>query len=409
MPISVLHMIDSIKSSAGGTSTAFVEIVESLRTQPDIRVRAVSAQPPPGDEISSAAVSRAQGGWTLGGDKGRLRPGSLTPVAIAALESEPTDIIHFHGIWGADVVALAAHAQSRGTAVIWHPHGMLVRQALAHSRTKKAIFKVVSGMPRVMNRSSALIWTSEGERTGSDLSMFGSASATITQAVIPLPVPIDLSPDQRVAFRAHGRASMGVGPQVPVVVFVGRMHPVKRVDLTIRAFAHARQQSGAKLILVGGGDAEYTAAMQALARELGVFDHITFAGWQSGQTKWTTLCSSDVLMINSEFENFCYALVEGLIAEVPAVMSDNLAMAAQVQAAGAGLSAPGTGAALGDALAKFLAMTPDQRHAMGRTGRDFVQANFGREVIGAKLADVYRRVMAGRSATRAAATASIGR
>lgn len=408
MPISVLHMIDSVKSSAGGTSTAFVEIVESLRAQPDIHARAVSALPPPGDEIPSAAASRAQGGWTLGGDKGRLFPGSLTSVAIAALESEPTDIIHFHGIWGSDVVALAARAQAQGTAVIWHPHGMLVREALTHSRAKKAIFKVVSGMPRVMSRSAALIWTSEGERSGSDLSIFGSAQDTIRQAVIPLPVPIDLSPDQRVAFRAHGRAAMGVGPEVPVVVFVGRMHPVKRVDLTIRAFAHARRQSGAKLVLVGGGDAEYTTAMQALAQELGVLKHITFAGWQSGQTKWTTLCTADVLMINSQFENFCYALVEGLIAEVPAVMSDNLAMAAQVQAAGAGLQAPGNGAALGEALARMLAMPVEQRHAMGRTGRAWVRANFGREVIGQQLAEVYRQVMAGRVFGRAATSAVAG-
>jgi len=404
MRLSVLHVIESVQTSSGGTSTAFVEIVESLRTQADIRVSAVTTTPPKGDEMASAAASQAQGGWTMTGPTGLLRPGPFAAQTQALIDQSSPEIVHLHGIWGSDIIAIAAHAQAKGIATIWHPHGMLVRQALAHSRTKKAIFKAVSGMPRVMNRSAAIIWTSEGERIGSDLSMFGSAQNTIAQAVIPLPVPIDLSPDQRIAFRAHGRASMGIGPDTPMIVFVGRMHPVKRVDLTIRAFAQARGQTGAKLVLVGGGDAAYTAAMQALAKELGVLDHITFAGWQSGQTKWTTLASADVLIINSEFENFCYALVEGLIAEVPAVMSDNLAMAAAVQEAGAGVQAPGTGPALGRALAGLLAMTPEQRHAMGRAGRGYVRANFGREVIGRQLADVYRKVLASRGLRPVAAS-----
>ena len=72
----------------------------------------------------------------------------------------------------------------------------------------------------------------------------------------------------RLAERLHG------GESGQYVLSVGRLEAVKRVDLAVRAMAHA---PGA-LTLVVAGTGTMRSALEALAAELGVADRVRFAG-----------------------------------------------------------------------------------------------------------------------------------
>ena len=385
--LTALHITESIPASAGGTSLAFVELIEALRTQPTVRPFACSQALPPSDPALTWITHHEPGLWHWTSPRGKFLPGGLARDARALIDQLRPGVVHLHGLWCPDVVAAALHAQSRGIPTCWHPHGMLVREALSRSAIKKAIFKRL-GLARALGNAAACIFATQGELDGSDHAMLGAATL---REVIPLPVKMEIGLEDRPALRAAGRARLNLPDAAPVTVFVGRLHPVKRVDLTLAAFAHARATvKGAHLLLVGDGEPEYTAMLRRHAAELGITPAVTFAGWQSGRHKWQCLCAADALIINSEFENFCYALVEALIAGTPVVMTNNLAMAPQAASAGAGVTAPADPVSLGDALARLL-LSADAP-AAGARGRSWVAANFSRGAVGEKLAALYATI-----------------
>ncbi len=401
----VVHVTESITASAGGTSTAFVELIEALRTQQaagTATVRAVAQHLPAGDAAAQWIAGHEPGLWLWTGPPGKLRPGALAARAIGLIERGEVDVIHLHGLWLIDLVAIARAARRRGVTVVWQPHGMLVRDALAHKRLKKLAFLTL-GLGRELARCAAAIFTSENERDTSNLALLGRATR---REIVPLPVPIVAREDQLPALAEAGRARwlsaeandpertlMG-GQHVPdfttpLLVFMGRLHPVKRIELTLRAFALIRQQlPAAKLLLIGSGEPPYAQSLHVLASELGVAPGLLWAGWLSGADKWRALAAGDALMINSEFENFGYAIVEALVAKTPAIMTDNLSLARAVQEIGAGVSTPATPEGL--AAGALAVLSRSDRREMGLRGRRWVEVNFSRQAVGTRLVDLYR-------------------
>ncbi|MFN0012049.1 MAG: glycosyltransferase [Phycisphaerales bacterium] len=388
----VLHITESIPASAGGTSTAFVEMVEALLTQgAACQVHAAIQPVPEGDEARSWIAHHPPGTWHVTGPRGGLLAAGMAASVRALVNSWNPSVVCVHGLWCTDTVAAALHAQAKGVPVVWHPHGMLVRAALRHSPLKKAVFKTL-WLARALRHAAAVVFTSENERETSDLAMLGEGTRRV---VLPLPVNIDTAEDDLAALRAEGRAALGLHESVPLVSFIGRLHPVKRVELSIAAFAAARACApDARLVLIGSGDDVYVATLRALAARLGVEGAVVFAGWKNGREKRAILAAADVMILNSEFENFGYAIVESLGLGTPVVCSENLSLAAEMVRAGAGRSAPGEPAALGAALAAVLAMPPHERRAAGVRGRRWVVESFSRQAVGARMVELYRALLA---------------
>jgi glycosyltransferase involved in cell wall biosynthesis len=409
----VVHVTESIAASAGGTSTAFVELVESLLTQPDrVSVRALTTHLPASDEAANWIAHHSAGTWAFAPGAGRFKGGALAAAATAMMDAGEVDVVHLHGLWLADLVDIARAARRRGIPVVWQPHGMLVQAALARSRMKKTAFRMMTGAGRALRSSAAAVFTSETERDTSRLSWLGSRTR---REVVPLPVPVAMRDDQLAAVRRAGRKRwladdeadpgrtlVNGSPQpdlnTPLLVFMGRLHPVKRLELAIPALALVRRHSPtARLLLIGDGDPVYAQGLRDLARSHGVEDALVFAGWLNGPDKWQALAAGDTLLIQSEFENFGYAIVEALVAGTPVVATDNLSLAAAVAEVGAGQTACATPEGIAAAISELLAR--GDRQEMGLRGRRWVEANFSREAVGSQLVDLYARVVAAKMKT----------
>jgi glycosyltransferase involved in cell wall biosynthesis len=386
----VLHMAESIPAASGGTSTAFVGLLAALRTQAGgVELRAVTQRLAPGDKMLSS-INPADTMWTWTGPKGGLRPGALGWGARDVIRSFRPDVVHLHGLWCADLVAAANAGRRAGAKIVWQPHGMLVHAALAHSALKKKIFLML-GLGGALKRADAVIFTSPIEASTSNVGLINPAGV---HAVVPLPVRIEPEEAALPALRREGRAKFGLDPAAPVIVFVGRLHPVKRVDLTVAAFAAVRRSlPAARLLLVGEGDAAYVEGLRQQARQAGVVEAIVFAGWLDGADKFRALAAGDVLVFNSQFENFGFAAVEAMNCHTPVVMTENLSLAAPAAAAGAGLSVASDPESLARGLVTVL--NDPQRAAMGRRGRAWVEATFSHSVLGAQLVELYTRLARG--------------
>jgi glycosyltransferase involved in cell wall biosynthesis len=66
------------------------------------------------------------------------------------------------------------------------------------------------------------------------------------------------------------------------ILYVGRLHPLKGVDVLIRAMHYVRKHVDLKLVVIGPGDQR---PYRGLAEKLGVKDHIVFLGYVDEETK----------------------------------------------------------------------------------------------------------------------------
>lgn len=387
-PLRIAQLIQSVHAQGGGTSTAFLQIFRALSARPDLAVHAYAQASPPGDP-SRATIEPARSRWTTPAGVGRIFAGELGRAVIADIEAGRVDVLHLHGLWSSDLSAPALAAQRRGIPVVWNPHGMLVERAFRMKRLKKQLFLRL-GLGRALRQASALVFTSAVER---DTSVVLAGSEAVRREVIPLPVeiPHDLAPAAQL--RAEGRARFNLPSDAPVIAFLGRLHPVKRIGLAIEALAHARATlPDMRLLLLGSGEAEEEAELRRVASQHGVADAVIFAGWLDGADKWRGLAAADALTLQSMFENFGYVALEAAALGRPVVMTENLSLAREAVDAGAGLSCPAEPGALGEAWVKAM-MFPD-RAAAAAAGRAWVQGQFSGAAVAGAMAALYHQVSA---------------
>jgi glycosyltransferase involved in cell wall biosynthesis len=157
-----------------------------------------------------------------------------------------------------------------------------------------------------------------------------------------------------------------------VVTCVARFHPVKDHPTLVRAFARvAKAIPDARLALVGGGD---KAPLLNLVTELGIADRVVFPGVRRDIP--AVYAASDLFAMSSKSEGTSVTLLEAMLSERPAVVTDVGGNPEIVDPGVTGLLTPrGDDAAMADALQTLLG-DPVRRREMGARGRRRVLARF---------------------------------
>jgi glycosyltransferase involved in cell wall biosynthesis len=118
------------------------------------------------------------------------------------------------------------------------------------------------------------------------------------------------------AAAADVRADLGIDPQAPLVVAVGRLSPEKGMDLLVAAFARvAADRPQARLVVVGDGAGR--AALETQSDRLGVADRVVFAGWRPDPYPY--LLAADLFACPSRLEGLGMSVLEAQVAGTPVV------------------------------------------------------------------------------------------
>ncbi len=382
----IAQFIQTIDATAGGTSTAFLGTLAALRTRAELSVQAFCARPADGDP-AWPVVNAAPARFTLAPYGRSIRPGPLGRAVVDAARARSFDLLHMHGLWSPDLLAAGAACRRAGIPYVWEPHGMLVREAYNQKRLKKEVFMAM-GLRATLKAAAAMVFVTPEER---DHSLIPAGYPRERLHAIPLPVepptfPIDA------AFRAAARTRFGARPGEPVVVFLGRLHPVKRVEIAIRALATITPEQRPRLILVGGGEEAYERTLRELAAALNVAEWCVFSGWVRGDDKWAALAAGDVLTLNSLHENFGYVAVEALCVGSVPVLTRNLAIAGELHEAGLAEISEPQPADLGKAWQRAIARARQQPEAVLNRGRAWVDEHLAPSAIGVRLAGLYQGI-----------------
>lgn len=127
--------------------------------------------------------------------------------------------------------------------------------------------------------------------------------------------------------RRQARRALGLPEGGPLLLFVGRIQPLKGVSVAVRALAAlGRDHADARLVVVGGpsgphGEAE-AARTVALVEELGLGDRVIFVPPRPHELLSTYYRAADVCLVPSRSESFGLVALEAAACGTPVVASD---------------------------------------------------------------------------------------
>ena len=104
----------------------------------------------------------------------------------------------------------------------------------------------------------------------------------------------------------------------PVVLAVGRLTPQKDYPTLIRAFARVVQNMPCRLVILGEGDER--SNLEALAKELGIIDKVSLAGFQ--ENPFAYMARAGVFVLASRFEGLPGVLIQAMASGAPVVATD---------------------------------------------------------------------------------------
>jgi glycosyltransferase involved in cell wall biosynthesis len=211
-------------------------------------------------------------------------------------------------------------------------------------------------------------------------------------------VPNGIRPRGPGAGRSAARAALGLDPDQPVVLTVGRLTVMKGHRYLLDAVPGlARLVPDVAVVVLGTGHLQAELAAQAEA--LGVADRVHLAGHRPDARM--LLDAADVFVLPSRHEGMPLVLLEAMDAGLPVVATRVIGSEEVVVDGETGLLVrPRDPAALEAALARLLA-DDDLRERYGRAGRARFVEGFTSARMAADTLAVYDRVLARAGQVRA--------
>lgn len=136
--------------------------------------------------------------------------------------------------------------------------------------------------------------------------------------VIPNPIDTEMikasaeGPVDHPWFQENGKAEHSI------VIAMGRLVEQKGFSFLLRAFSVVREESPARLVILGRGD--QLKELQTLASKLDIDQDVAFLGFQSNPYKY--VANADLFVLSSLWEGFPNALVEVMACGIPVVSTD---------------------------------------------------------------------------------------
>ncbi len=288
-------MVPHLDNEAAGPTQSVQRLCESLAlegVQVDLHTMA-AGRPPVGVNL----VAYEQ--WTVLGRFGF----SYDIIAGLATASRVVDVLHNHSLWSGSNIAAGYATRRQSALLVTSPRGTLAPAALARSALKKWLFKPLQ-WPAI-SRAACLHATSRMEYE--DFRRIGLRTPV---AIIPNGIDVPALAD---------RAKAANRNRMSRLLFLGRLHPIKGIELLLEAWRDLQSRHREwELIVAGTGELAYVKSLHELAQSLRL-ERLNFAGPVFGTEKEQLYRSSDLFVLPTRTENFGMAVAEALAQALPVV------------------------------------------------------------------------------------------
>jgi poly(glycerol-phosphate) alpha-glucosyltransferase len=300
-----------------------------------------------------------------------------SPEAKNDLLNSDSDVLHVHGLWRYPHAFITTWKKKTRKPVVVTPHGMLdpyilknqgiVKRIVGHLLFAGKAFKNVDCY-HALNLSELDAIRKDGHN----------------QPVAIIPNGINL-PLESLHFEKSDNKKH--------LLFLGRLHPKKGVDMLIKAVGELKNDNpvilnGWVIDVVGWAQENFEQTLYDLVKKYQLQDIIKFHGGLFGEEKQRAYATADAYILPSHGEGLPMTVLEAWSWKVPVVMTPlcNIPEGFEHNAA---IKVENTTPSVKEGLIALLSMTDAERRQMGENGRKLVEKQFTWEISARKMEELY--------------------
>lgn len=312
-----------------------------------------------------------------------------TPFVISKnvqrfLKSSDYDLYHANALWMGMNHDTCRIARELGKPYIISPHGMLYPTALkVHAWKKWILLKLWYN--KDIYHASCLHATCVQEMEHCRTFGYKGPIAVIPNAVV-FPQGIEVKGLSRMKENRKR-----------VIGFLGRLHPIKKVEQVLYALDLLKQED-TKFIqqisfqIMGRYDDAYEQWLRGEVNRLGLEDCVEFVGFVSGKDKYDRLSRLSALMVPSAQENFGMIVPEALICGTPVYASLGTPWN-ELNERHCGWWRDNEPATIANVIKEILSIPNEELFEMGRNGRKLMEEKYEQHKVAAMMKRLYEWIV----------------
>ncbi len=316
---------------------------------------------------------------------------------FAAKKGLQYDLIHSH-YWMSGAAAELLQVKWKAPIVQMFHTLVMMKNRVARSPGEMEGSYRLEGEQRILKLADRIVAATLAEQAQLEF-LYHADSGKV--AVIPpgvdtsrfYPIPKD-----------EAKAAIDLPVDAQMILFVGRIEPLKGVDTLMQALAYIQSTNNLDCcphyLAIIGGDPEVSdqsldqemTRIKALSAELGLGDIVLFLGKRSQESLPYYYSAADVVVVPSHYESFGMVALEAMACGTPVVASQVGGLAFLVQDGVTGFVVPnGEPELLGQHLIEII-LDPDLRARLGAQGAEIARG-YSWEIIAARIMALYNDLL----------------
>ncbi len=310
------------------------------------------------------------------------------------------DLIHSH-YWMSGVAALTLRDCWGGVPVLHMFHTLgIMKNRVAQSEAQKEGLYRVEGEKQVLAQADRIV-----AATPAEVAQLHWLYQADTSRVVTIPPGVDTARFYPIP-KEEAKEFIGIPPEDRMLLFVGRIEPLKGLDILIQAVALMRRRGCFEqhpfCLTVIGGEPDVgresmsveMARLQEMRQRHNLEDFVAFLGKKGQDTLPYYYSAAEAVVVPSHYESFGMVALEAMACGTPVVASQVGGLAFLVQDGLTGYHVPvGDPEALCDRLEVLLGDTA-LRERMGQRAAEFART-YAWEHIAARIVEQYRALCDG--------------
>jgi len=290
------------------------------------------------------------------------------------------DIVHLHDFRSYQNSISCKYAKKFNVPYVVQPHGSLPR--IVEKKGLKQLYDVVWGNKALKNAGGVIALTTVEAKQAITMGVDENRIHIIANGV-------DLSQFEDIPRQGEFRETYNIPFDVRVILFLGRLHPIKGIDLLISAFKEVVKEIEDCMLIIVGPDDGSLPGLKTLVKSLNLYSNILFTGPLYGRNKLAAYRDADIYVLPSYYEAFPMTVLEAWAFQEPVIVTEHCAIKDLVQ--DAGLVVRSDPCELAAALKEYL-QHDTLRHYHGQNGYMKIHRDFSIQIITQKIEALYRNI-----------------
>lgn len=235
---------------------------------------------------------------------------SMVPIMRRDLKS--FDIVHLHDTRTFQSIIIYYFAKKYGIPYVLQPHGTLTSQTNTKQGFKKA-FDRFFGIRILQNADKTILLNKAEAEKCREMGVKRDQNEII-------PNGIDISKYEKLPEKGIFREKYAIDDD-NIVLYLGRIHESKGIDLLVRAFAELSNKLNNVILVIVGPDDGHLSVLKELINSLNINEKVLFTGTVSEEDKLAAYVDADVFVTPS-FYGFPLTFLEAMACSVPIITTN---------------------------------------------------------------------------------------